>query len=102
MSRLSPHERKMLCDYCNQEASLTCSHCRIASYCCTEHRKNDWKLHRRKCMGQPTARTGTRFTRKNSYKVMDLFQNSITQQAIKSIVEMLRQRLLLYRRFSRR
>ena len=100
MSR--PKERKMLCDYCNQEASITCSGRKLASYCCTEHRKNDWKLHRRKCMGQPTARTGTRFTRKNSYKVMDLFQNSITQQAIKSIVEMLRQRLLLYGRFSRR
>ena len=49
MSR--PKQRKMLCDYCNQEASITCSGCRLASYCGTEHRKNDWKLHRRKCLG---------------------------------------------------
>lgn len=46
-------------------------------------------------MGQPTARTGTHFTGMNSYNVMDLVQNSITQQA-KSVVETLRDKGYCY------
>ena len=92
MSCLNPSGKKMLCDLCNQEASITCSHCRIARYCCKEHRKRDWRLHRRKCLGQQTHLNGSRV---DKYDDMDLIQNGISEQAT-YVVERLRKRGYCY------
>lgn len=97
MSCLTPSGQKMVCDLCNQEASITCSHCRIARYCCTEHRKRDWKLHRRKCLGQQTTGRETHLngSRVDRYDVMDLVQNGISEQAT-FVVERLRKQGYCY------
>ena len=97
MSYLNSRGSKMLCDLCNEEASITCTHCRIARYCCTEHRKSDWRLHRRKCMGQPNAGRESHFndSRVNSHEVVDWLHNSISEQA-KSVVETLRKQGFCY------
>ena len=92
MSCLNHHGSKMLCDLCNEEATITCSHCKLARYCCVEHRKSDWRLHRRKCLGQQD--TG-REARMNRYDLMDLLQNSISEQA-KSVVSTLRRQGYCY------
>ena len=101
MSCLNSQERKMLCDLCNQEASITCTRCRIARYCCTEHRKTDWKLHRRKCLGQPQAAGAETYFNDsrmnsglNSY-VKGLVQNSVWEKA-KSVVAALRKQGYYY------
>lgn len=39
-----------LCALCGQRASLTCSACHVAQYCCKEHQKDHWKAgHKQDC-----------------------------------------------------
>lgn len=37
------------CQFCNQPATLRCSSCKTAAYCCKEHQKEDWKTHKNGC-----------------------------------------------------
>ena len=40
------------CDFCaKKETPFRCPRCKSAFYCCREHLKSDWKLHKRKCTG---------------------------------------------------
>ncbi|EPS95655.1 hypothetical protein FOMPIDRAFT_1098217, partial [Fomitopsis schrenkii] len=38
------------CQFCGAQASLRCSRCRDAFYCCKEHIATDWKRHKRLCV----------------------------------------------------
>lgn len=39
-----------LCALCGQRATLTCSACHVAQYCCKEHQKDHWKAgHKQDC-----------------------------------------------------
>ena len=38
-----------LCDVCGKLASLRCSRCGGAYYCCAQHQKIHWKIHKEMC-----------------------------------------------------
>lgn len=97
MSCVNSSGRKMVCDLCNEEASITCTHCRIARYCCTDHRKRDWRLHRRKCLGQQSTVPDAYLngSKVNRYDVTDSLQNGFSNQAV-YVVETLRKQGYCY------
>ena len=98
MSCLKSSSNNMLCELCNEKAAITCQHCRVAQYCCVEHRKSDSKLHRKKClglstMGQEHFRDSR--SRLNGYEVVDRIQTYYHDQA-KAIVETLKKQGYCY------
>ena len=40
---------------CQSEAKSRCSRCKIVFYCCVEHQKSDWKVHKKICGVQVPA-----------------------------------------------
>ncbi|XP_020600653.1 hypoxia-inducible factor prolyl hydroxylase-like isoform X1 [Orbicella faveolata] len=99
MSCVKSSSNNMLCELCNEKAAITCQHCRVAQYCCVEHRKSDSKLHRKKCLGLSTMGQQEHFRdsrpRLNGYEVMDLLQISYHDQA-KAVVETLKKQGYCY------
>ncbi|XP_078344309.1 prolyl hydroxylase EGLN3-like isoform X2 [Oculina patagonica] len=94
MSCLKPSGTNMLCDLCNQKAAITCPYCRVAQYCCVEHRKSDSKLHRKKCLGYTMLGQEGQFTdtrpRVNGYESPGLLLEA------KYVVETLREQGYCY------
>ena len=76
MSCVKSENGVVLCDLCNQRASLPCSKCKMAWYCSKEHQKADMKLHRRKCLGIQTWRKAEQLTESNGedYVLRDFLQ----------------------------
>jgi hypothetical protein len=42
-------------DGCSNSASLRCSRCKLAYYCCGDHQKSDWRRHKSECQSQITS-----------------------------------------------
>jgi SMC interacting uncharacterized protein involved in chromosome segregation len=42
-------ETSLPCAVCAKEAPMRCGGCKRAFYCCKEHQKQDWKLHKKLC-----------------------------------------------------
>lgn len=34
---------------CEEVGKFTCSRCKVAKYCCSDHQKQDWSIHRKNC-----------------------------------------------------
>ncbi|XP_068689110.1 prolyl hydroxylase EGLN3-like isoform X3 [Montipora foliosa] len=90
-------ENGMLCDFCNEKACMTCSRCNFARYCSTDHRKQDWKFHQKRCVGrsgqrslvQETCRNGSPLNGERVYT--DLYQNGVSEQAVQVVEELRKQ-----------
>ena len=52
-------QREKQCHFCEQrsDSSFLCPRCKSMSYCSREHRKRDWKLHKRNCTGKCSIST---------------------------------------------
>ncbi|XP_027046171.1 egl nine homolog 1-like isoform X1 [Pocillopora damicornis] len=97
MSCVKSSNRNMLCDLCNEKAVTRCPYCKTAQYCGAEHRKSDFKLHKKKCMGLPSVEKEQQFreNRLNGYTPMDLLQNRFFERA-EFVVDTLRKQGYCY------
>ncbi|CAB9531678.1 expressed unknown protein [Seminavis robusta] len=41
--------KENLCGVCGLQAELRCSRCKLIHYCCKEHQKVDWRVHKKNC-----------------------------------------------------
>ena len=94
MSCVKSSNRNMLCDLCNEKAVTRCPYCKTAQYCGAEHRKSDFKLHKKKCMGLPSVEKEQQF-RLNGYTPMDLLPNRFFERA-EFVVDTLRKQGYCY------
>ncbi|KAK2561602.1 Egl nine-like protein 1 [Acropora cervicornis] len=97
MSSINRTENTMRCDLCNERAFITCTRCKIARYCCPDHRKEDWKFHQRRCQGRTEQRSSGQESYPNGSRVngeivsTDSFQNDVSEQAIRVVATLRKQ-----------
>ena len=97
MSSINRTENTMRCDLCSERAFITCTRCKIARYCCPDHRKEDWKFHQRRCQGRTEQRSSGQESYPNGSRVngeivsTDSFQNDVSEQAIRVVATLRKQ-----------